>query len=168
MTAMTEALFEHRGFLDKYIGDGLMAFFRIGEPPMADAQQAVRAAIAMQQAASGVSGRLVAGGREPLRIGIGMHCGEAVVGLVGSVHQPDYTVLGQATVVSFRLQGLARGGEIVVSDDLYTEASGAFAAEALPPAALKGVAEAVIPYRILPVPAPPAEPRPAAAQPTAV
>jgi len=121
LTAMADALFEHGGILDKFTGDGLMAFFLVEQA--ADSagermvvERAVRAALAMRDAAERVSAELAAEGKEPLQIGLGVHYGPAVVGPVGSPRRPDYSALGHAVVVSHRLQGLAAGGEIVISE----------------------------------------------------
>ncbi len=151
LTALTDALFAHRGILDKYLGDGLMAFFRVpeGEPCDAVARTAVEAALHMRDAALQVSADLVAQGRDPLGIGIGVHLGTAVVGLIGNPARWDYTALGHAVVVGHRLQGTARAGEVVVSDSVHRSLEGAFCVEEREPVTVKGLSEPVRSFLIL-------------------
>ncbi|MFN3650797.1 MAG: adenylate/guanylate cyclase domain-containing protein [Armatimonadota bacterium] len=147
LTAMTGALFEHGGVLDKFTGDGLMAWFPVSDRDH-DVRQAVRAAIAMARAATEVGRGMLAQGRPPLQIGIGMHYGEAIVGLVGSPNRPDFTALGHTVVVSHRLQSLAAGGEVVVSQDVASVMGEDFHAEAGEPVQVKGLSAPVRPYRL--------------------
>jgi class 3 adenylate cyclase len=148
-TAMTQALFAHKGILDKYTGDGLMAFFRITDSSGADVAHAVQGALAMRAAAEAVSEQRRVQGRPALPIGIGMHYGEAIVGLVGNPDRWDYTALGVTVVISQRLQGIAAGGEVVVSEALFDMAAGGVIAEARDPVQVKGLAALVTPYRVL-------------------
>lgn len=148
MTAMTDVLFAHAGILDKFTGDGLMAFFRITDPPIEGVRKAVCAAIAMRDSALSVSRQRQAEGKATLSLGMGMHFGEAIVGLVGNPEQFNYTALGHTVVVSARLQNLAQGGEIVVSDTVYSLVANALPAEAGEPVYVKGISAPVRPYRI--------------------
>ncbi|HEU4752635.1 MAG TPA: adenylate/guanylate cyclase domain-containing protein, partial [Armatimonadota bacterium] len=146
LVALTQSLLAHEGFLGTYTGDGLMGFF-VAESDEA-IRHAVSAALAMRDAVSHVSQRLRADGKETLQIGIGLHCGEAIVGLVGSSERPDYTAMGHTVIVSHRLQSIALGGEVVVSEPVYQAARESVEAEAGEPVRVKGVSAPVRPYRI--------------------
>jgi adenylate cyclase len=148
MKAMTSALLAHGGILDKFTGDGLMAVFPVSESPQEDVARAVRAAMAMQDAAAGVSAELAAEGRTALQVGIGLHYGEAIMGFVGPEDRSNYTALGHTVVVSHRLQALARGGEVVISEDVYRELAGALPAVPDTPVQVKGISTPVRPYRV--------------------
>ena len=149
MTALTDAMYLHGGIFDKYTGDGLMAFFRITDnaPEAPQIQQAVTAAQAMQEAALAISAQRTAAGQPPLSIGIGLHYGEAVVGMVGSPSLANYTALGHTVVISARLQSIAAGGEIVLSETVYQQTVGlrAVAGELVQ---VKGISAPVRPYRL--------------------
>ena len=93
--------------------------------------------------------RMEQSGRKPLDVGIGMHCGEAIVGLVGNAErQINYTALGITVVVSARLQTLAEGGDIVVSDVIHDVVGSQFWFEPMPPVFVKGISTEMHPYRV--------------------
>ncbi len=113
LTEMTQAVFEEGGTLDKYLGDGLMAFF--GDPiPYDDhAERAVRAALAMRERLAGVQQRWFAIGQQPLAIGVGIASGFVTVGAIGSPDRLEYTVLGNHVNLAARLVSVAAPGEIL-------------------------------------------------------
>ncbi|MBN8248681.1 MAG: CHASE2 domain-containing protein [Verrucomicrobia bacterium] len=144
---MTEALHRHGGLLDKYTGDGLMALFRLERG--GSVQAAVRAALDMRDAALAMSADRTAGGDRSLQVGISIHVGEAVVGLVGNPErQVNFTALGHTVVVAARLQTQAAGGEVVVSRAVHEAAGDAFAMTPRPPVRVKGITEVVEPFLV--------------------
>jgi len=150
MTALTEALHAYGGILDKYTGDGLMALFRITEdPPDDQIQEAVLAALAMRDVAKAVSQRLEEQGHQPLDVGISMHYGEAVVGLVGNPNQFNYTALGHTVVVAARLNSIAQPGDVMVSDTVYQAIAETFTVEECEEVMVKGLSQPVRPYRVI-------------------
>lgn len=150
MTALTEALHAYGGILDKYTGDGLMALFRITEdPPDDQIQEAVLATLAMRDVAKAVSQRLVEQGHEPLHVGISMHYGEAVVGLVGNPNQFNYTALGHTVVVAARLNSIAQPGDVMVSNTVYQAIADTFTVEECEEVMVKGLSQPVRPYRVI-------------------
>lgn len=148
LSAMTDALNKHGGLLDKYLGDGLMALFRLETGQEEAIKRAVQAAIAMQDAVRQVSMRLQQQSKPSLQIGIALHAGEAIVGLVGNPNQFNYTALGETVILCQRLQSLAGGGEIILSETVYRAVSGGVQAEACEPVSLKGLSTPVRYYRI--------------------
>lgn len=150
MTALTEALHAYGGILDKYTGDGLMALFRITEdPPDDQIQEAVLAALAMRDVAKAVSLRLAEQGHQPLDVGISMHYGEAVVGLVGNPNQFNYTALGHTVVVAARLNSSAQPGDVMVSNTVYQAIAETFTVEECEEVMVKGLSQPVRPYRVI-------------------
>ncbi len=158
MAPLTQSLLENGGILDKYTGDGLMALFRISGNANEGVIQAVHAALAMKHAADRVSERLRQEGKTVLNIGFGLHYGEAIVGLVGM--PPDkvnYTALGHAVVISQRLQSIAAGGEIVISEDVFLMLGDVFEVSEGELVSVKGITIPVRPYRVLSSNTPPDE-----------
>lgn len=150
MTALTEALHAYGGILDKYTGDGLMALFRINEnPPDDEIQEAVLAALAMRDVAKSVSKRLREQEKDALEVGISMHYGEAVVGLVGNPNQFNYTALGHTVVVAARLNTVAAPGDVLVSDAVYQAIADTFTVEECEEVMVKGLSQPVRPYRVV-------------------
>ena len=112
---MIDIVFEHRGTLDKFIGDGLMVFFGDPEPQSDHARRAVQAAIEMQQSARKLARRWAARGDMPLEIRVGINTGEVIVGNMGSNRRVSYTVLGEPVNLAQRLESAAEPGGILVS-----------------------------------------------------
>ena len=150
MTALTNALHAYGGVLDKYTGDGLMAWFPSQANTRLQIEKAVKASLAMRDASIAISRSRIEQNKPALDFGIGMHYGEAMIGLVGNEeHQINYTALGHAVIVSARLQTLAAGGEVIVSAAVFAALDSTFQVEAREPVAVKGIYELVHPYLVL-------------------
>lgn len=123
LTAMVEAVHGRRGTVDKFLGDGLMAFF--GAPlAQPDYQRAAAyAALDLIARTEAVGRELAAAGRPSLRVGVGLASGEVLVGSVGTESRSDYTVIGNAVNLASRLQRLAQPGEIVSDLDTWNGAA---------------------------------------------
>lgn len=113
--AMAGIIFAREGTIDKYIGDGMLAFFGDPVDQRDHAERAVRAAMDMQRAVEGLRARWSAGGGMPIRIRVGINTGEVVAGNMGSARRLDYTVIGSNVNLASRLESNARPGQILVS-----------------------------------------------------
>ncbi len=115
--AMVEAIFRHGGTVDKYIGDGIMAIF--GAPIACDnhAVRAAQTAVAMREALERLNERRAAAGLPHLKIGIGLHTGDCVIGNIGSPERLDYTAIGDVVNTASRIEGLTKefGVDILAS-----------------------------------------------------
>jgi adenylate cyclase len=120
---VTRVVFEHRGTLEKYIGDAVMATFGTPSPGPDDASRALRCAWQLLDETRRWSEQRVARGAPPVQIGIGIHYGDAVVGSIGDGQRLDYAVIGDPVNVASRLERLTREFDVetVVSDDLVTQ-----------------------------------------------
>ncbi len=104
-----EVIYRHQGTLDKYMGDGIMAFWGAPTDQPNHACQALAAARDMVVALKAFRQELGAAG-DSFDIGIGIHTGEAVVGFIGSPeHRQDYTVIGDTVNTASRIEGKTRG-----------------------------------------------------------
>ena len=117
---MQAAVFAHRGTLDKYLGDGLMATFGTPLPGTRDAANALAAAREMVAAIARWNNERRAAGRVAIEIGIGVHWGAVVLGDIGGENRLEFATIGDPVNVASRLEALTRalGVEIVASGDL--------------------------------------------------
>jgi adenylate cyclase len=115
-----EAVFGNQGTLDKYIGDGVMATFGTPRPGPRDASNAVAAARAIIAGINHWNRGRDEAGRRPIRIGIGLHYGEATLGNVGSARRFEHTVVGETVNLASRIENLTRELDIalLISDTL--------------------------------------------------
>ncbi|HVG81412.1 MAG TPA: PAS domain S-box protein [Methylomirabilota bacterium] len=105
---IAQAVFEHEGSLDKYMGDGLMATFGTPEPGPKDAANAVACARAMAASVVAWSNQRHARGLPAIQIGIGLHWGEVTLGDIGSERHPEFTVVGDTVNLASRIEELTR------------------------------------------------------------
>ncbi len=115
-SAMSEVIFENGGTLDKYIGDGLMALFGAPHASPNDADNAVKAAVAMQNRVQTLNKELKAEGYNEIATGIGLHTGIATIGYIGSERRSEYTAIGDTVNLASRLESNAKGGQILISE----------------------------------------------------
>lgn len=131
--AMGGAIEHAGGHVDKFIGDGVMALFGTGgEDPAVACRQALEAARRMGEALDTLNQTLMNDLDMPLRIGIGVHFGPAIVGEMGHGHATTLTAIGDTVNTASRLETLTKeyGVELVISDDLARRAG--FDASAYP------------------------------------
>ncbi len=114
LTAMTEVIHAHRGTVDKYMGDAVMAFWGAPVDDPAHAEHAVAAALAMQREVARLSADFVTRGLPPLAVGIGINTGVVRVGDMGSKLRRAYTVIGDAVNLASRLESLTRRYEVPI------------------------------------------------------
>ncbi len=138
--AQVDLVYRHGGYIDKYSGDGIMAVFD-GEDM---AGKCCRCALEIIELA-----RSLAEGKGPdgIRLGVGIHLGEATIGNLGSSEHLDYTVIGKTVNLAARLCGLANQSVVVsqaVRDAAISDRGLDFAAGR--PAAIRGVKDPVTVY----------------------
>lgn len=141
MDAMIDAVAEHKGRVDKVMGDGLMVVFGAPLTDPDHARNAIRAALGMRRALAALNVRRAELGEPPLQIGIGVHSGDVVAGNVGcSTHKLEYTVLGDAVNVASRVEAMTKevGADILITDEAAREAGGEFKLTAVQEVRLRG------------------------------
>ncbi len=126
LTPLTEIIYKHRGTIDKYMGDCIMAFWGA---PLSDpdhARHAVTAALEMQRALKELQPRFQARNWPEIKIGVGLNTGRMSVGNMGSRIRLAYTVMGDAVNLASRLEGITKeyGADIIVGEDTKLAVSG--------------------------------------------
>jgi adenylate cyclase len=118
LTPMTKIIHEHRGTIDKYMGDAIMAFWGAPLKDENHAQHALNAALQMNAATKSINEKFAKKGWSAIRMGFGLNTGIMVVGNMGSSFRMAYTVMGDSVNLGSRLEGLTKyyGVDIIVSE----------------------------------------------------
>jgi adenylate cyclase len=148
---MSEAISANKGHVSKFIGDGIMALFGAPEPNPWQEQDAVKAALAMRAALVGYNQSLAAEGKPTLRVGVGLHRGVAVAGVIGSEQLVEYTVIGDTVNVASRIESLTRGHgvDILVTAEVKEKLDERFVLEEKPAAMVKGKPQPVVTWAVV-------------------
>ncbi len=151
LTAMGEVIKENRGFLNKFIGDGIMVVFGapLSEGPKDDACRAVRCALEMLVRIDEWNANLPPG-EQHLKIGIGIHTGPVTAGNVGSPDRLEYSVIGEAVNLASRLEALTKEFKtpIVISPATWEHIRGQFSTVSLGDAQVRGFTSAIPLYSV--------------------
>ena len=147
--ALRGALEPLDAFIEKFVGDAVVAVFGAPRAHEDDPQRAMRAALEMHRRAAALSARWQRRLGSPLALHIGINTGRVVAGKLGSDPQASYAVTGDAVNTAARLQAAAPAGETLVSAASYALAQRAFSFAAAGSVSLKGKAEPLSVYRLL-------------------
>ena len=145
--AAAEVVLSEEGTLDKFMGDALMAIFNAPVTQKDHTLRAVRAAIGIREALDEVRSELPE--EFHLGFGIGIHYGEAVLGLVGTEKRIDYTAIGDSVNTAKRIQENAIERQILISKDAYFNVKDYINVKEVDPLHAKGKKEPVLVYEIL-------------------
>lgn len=140
---LSEAVFHYKGTLDKFMGDGMLAFFGAPISQNDHAERAVRAALKMQEDLAKYNEQLP---DDAPKIGmrVGINSGPAVVGDIGSKTRKDYTVIGGTVNLASRLEStVAKPGQVVLGPSTYELVKKSVTCKMLEPVSLKGINDPV-------------------------
>jgi adenylate cyclase len=146
---MIDIIMEYRGTLDKFIGDGLMAFFGAPQDDEQEAQ-AIRAALKMRRSIARLQDKWRNEQDLDIRIGIGIHTGPAVVGNIGSMQKMQYTAIGDTVNLAARLESATKelGADIVISEETVNAVRDQFQFQPLKSIHVKGREAEVMVYAV--------------------
>ncbi len=144
---MIEIVDQHNGIINKFLGDGFLALFGA---PLEDSKAAMNALAAARGMLDAVDAWNKARPENALRVGIGIHIGDAVTGTVGSPQRKEYTVIGDTVNLAARLEQLTKetGARLLISSSMHDATTGAGGATDLGPLAIRGYDEAVRVWRV--------------------
>jgi class 3 adenylate cyclase len=151
LEVVTKAVQEHGGVIDKFVGDEVMALWGVPEQSDSDPTNAVRSAVSIRRRLRDLNTLRRRAGRDELAVGIGLHCGPAIVGPVGSAERIDFTAIGPTINLAARLQSLTKEkkSDILISSDLYQLVSSSALVTDLGPIKIRGMEKPVTLYRVL-------------------
>jgi len=148
-SAAVDAIFAYGGTLDKFIGDAVMAFFGAPIPQDDHADRAIMAGLMMMERVALWNAERESQGLPMVKIRVGINSGPAVVGNVGTEKRVDYTVLGSSVNIASRLEsGVAKPGQLVISQNTLDRVMGSFNTESLGEFALKGLQQKMPVYSV--------------------
>ncbi len=152
LSEMSDAIFDYDGYLDKFLGDGIMAVWNaFGNQPN-HAELAVKAAVQMGLRLEELNRQWEQQpDRVPLRAGIGLHTGEAIVGNVGSDRRAQYTAIGDAVNVASRVESLTKefGLPLLLSETTARQVTGQIAVDEVGTVVIRGREQPLRVFRLV-------------------
>jgi adenylate cyclase len=145
---MGRLVFEFQGTLERFTGDGMMAFFNDPVPCERHTEKAVQMALEMRGRAKELRSGWLKKGYD-LDVGIGLSAGYATVGNFGFEGRMDYGAVGTVTNLAYRLCDEAKGGQILTNEKTLSRIEGLVEAEPLETIELKGFVRPIAPFNIL-------------------
>lgn len=145
-TQMVEVIFSQQGTVNKFVGDMIVAMFGAPSEVADRERKAIETAIDMQRRIDRMSIPWI---RENFLTGIGISSGEVVVGNIGSPQHMDYTAIGDEVNIASRLQSMAEGGQILVSDSVYSATKDIFEFREIGLVIVKGKKKAVQTFEVI-------------------
>jgi len=139
------------GFIDKFIGDEIMALFGAPIAHENDPERALRAALDMMEALTQFNHDYADRLPKPLALHFGINTGLVIAGGIGTSQRQDYSVMGDTVNLAARLEGLSESGEILVGSATHRLTAPMFEFEPLKPVKVKGKEKPVQVYRLLSV-----------------
>jgi PAS domain S-box-containing protein len=147
LAAAADAVLAEEGTIDKFLGDAVMAWFNAPIPQPDHALRAVRAALNISRSVYALHREL---DREfHLLFGVGVHYGDAVLGMVGTEKRLDYTAIGDSVNTAKRIQENSAGGQILISDVVYEQVKDHVEVRLVEPVQAKGKALPITVYEVL-------------------
>jgi class 3 adenylate cyclase/tetratricopeptide (TPR) repeat protein/predicted RNA-binding Zn-ribbon protein involved in translation (DUF1610 family) len=133
-----EEVFRVEGFVNQIAGDGMMALFGAPIAHEDAPARAVHAALGIRDGVRALAASLLPERRLPLEVRVGIHTGPVIVGTVGNDLKMDYTAIGDTTNLAARLQGLARPGTVLLSEEARRLVDGPFSFRPVGSLAVRG------------------------------
>ena len=150
-SAMVGVVFDYGGTVDKFIGDGLLVLYNALTEQPDHAKRAVFTALEMQKRVKLLNEEWADDGFPAIRIGVGIHTGDAVVGNIGPEMRMDYTAIGSTVSLASRTEGLTKdfGVEVIVTNYTLAQLDDLVEVKALGATEVRGIPEPVEMYQVL-------------------
>ena len=139
----TKAVFDHDGTVDKFMGDATMAIFNAPMDLDDYVFRAVKTGLAMAKMSEELNAEFSKEDVKTFGLGIGINCGEAVVGNIGTTRRMEYTAIGSVVNTAARLESCAKAGEVIIGQEVYERLKDRIQVTSLGLHQLKGIREPV-------------------------
>jgi adenylate cyclase len=149
LAAVADSILAHAGTIDKFMGDAVMAWYNAPIPQPDHAMRAMRSAIEVRNNLIEIQSRMPA--EAQLSFGMGIHYGDAVLGLVGTERRMEYTAIGDSVNTAKRIQENCSAGQILISSDVYELVKSQVAVQPVDPLSVKGKSRPLAVYELLSV-----------------
>lgn len=147
LAAAAEAVLAEEGTVDKFLGDAVMAWYNAPVPQSDHTLRAVRTALAIRNAIENLYAELPP--EAHLSFGVGIHYGEAVLGLIGTEKKLEYTAIGDSVNTTKRIQENSRKNQIMISEDAYKRVKKYVYVDKLDALQVKGKSNPITVYEVL-------------------
>jgi len=147
-TEAVEIVIKYGGYIDKFIGDCIMAAWGVPMVNEEDAIKAVSCAVEIQNLVKATDRQFFTGHASGLKVGFGMHTGDLVAGNLGSSRRMDYTVIGDTVNLAARLEGVSEAGEIIITEDTFKHLDDRFIIEPRDSVKVKGKIKPINIYNV--------------------
>jgi class 3 adenylate cyclase len=147
---MVDIVEKHHGIVDKFIGDSIMAVWGAPKRKTDDVTNAIMSCLNMRKALSELNVKRAKKNLFPLKIGMGLHFGYVVSGIIGSEKRMEYTVIGNAVNVASRIESITKDydTDLLVSQEIVDKALGKFIFEIAGTAEVRGIEKPVNLYKV--------------------
>lgn len=149
LTLCGTAIVKYKGTLDKYIGDCAMAIYNAPLAVNNHQLMAIMSGLAMREGSEAMNRELTEKYGINIDFGVGIHTGKAVVGNIGSDFRMDYTAIGDTVNTASRLQGQAKAGDVLISEEVYNAVIDYVDAEFVDSFNVKGKNEIINAYNVI-------------------
>jgi len=147
LSEAANAILEEAGTIDKFMGDAVMAWFNAPIPQPDHALRAIRTALKICDSVGKLHQELPS--EYHLNFGVGIHYGDAVLGLVGTQNRLEFTAIGDSVDTAKRIQENASGGQILISESVYHLIENQVIVRPVEPVQAKGKSQPVVVFEVL-------------------
>ncbi|MEG2297213.1 MAG: adenylate/guanylate cyclase domain-containing protein [Clostridium sp.] len=144
----TKSIFKNDGMVDKFIGDATMGVYNAPLDLDDYVFKAVKTGLDMVAGSKDLEQKLAEITDKKVGFGIGINCGEAVIGNIGTKQRMEYTAIGNTVNTAARLESQAKAGEVIISQEVYLRIKDRISATCLGERTLKGIAKDAVVYRV--------------------
>jgi adenylate cyclase len=147
---MAQIVKGHDGLVNKFLGDGMLAFWGVPDATADHATPALKAALDMRKKLDELNIARAQRALSPIQFGVGIHSGPVAAGMLGGADQHEYTIIGDVVNVASRIEGLTKqhGVDILVSENTWSRCNGGFRGRRLSEEQVKGRERPVVVYAL--------------------